>query len=209
MPRRPLIRTNLYPYHVTSRSNNREWFYLPSEELWPIFIKNLDETTRKFQLEIYSFVLMNNHFHLLVKTPMSNLDKAMQHFIHSLSLNIGTVSGRINRIFGGRYKWSLIQNQKHFFNVYRYIYQNPIRAGICSLVENYSYCSLNSSLQFQNPYLYDGLNDTDFFKTYGFSKQQERNDWLNNIFEHSESEKIRKGLHKTIFTPVSQRPYAS
>jgi putative transposase len=55
-----------------------------------------------------SFFLMNNHFHLLVLTPEEDIDGIMYFFMKEVTLEIQKCSGRINKIFGGRYKVSMI-----------------------------------------------------------------------------------------------------
>ncbi|MBF0363813.1 MAG: transposase [Oligoflexia bacterium] len=155
MSRSPLIRTNDFPYHIRVRSNNREWFYLPIENVWEIFISHLEETSIKHNLDIYCFTLMNNHYHVLLKTPDLNIDKALHNLNYKMSLAIGKQSNRINRIFGTRYKWSIIQSESYLLRVYQYIYQNPIRANICNKVESYPYNSLNSNIE--SKYLKDNF----------------------------------------------------
>jgi putative transposase len=52
MPRKKLIYTDQFPYHVTARSNNKEWFYLPISEVWNIFTSKLCEASLKFKFQI-------------------------------------------------------------------------------------------------------------------------------------------------------------
>jgi len=80
MPRKNLIRTNLYPYHVTIRSNNKEWFDLPREIVWKICLRAMVLANQKHPVRIQAFVLMANHYHLLIWTPQCNLDRFMSVF---------------------------------------------------------------------------------------------------------------------------------
>src|SRR5690606_40247811 len=57
--------TAAFPYHVTNRSNNREFFYVEMETLWPIFTDTLFDLTKQFNCQIHAFVLMSNHYHLI------------------------------------------------------------------------------------------------------------------------------------------------
>ncbi|MBF0299063.1 MAG: transposase [Oligoflexia bacterium] len=202
MGRSLLIRTNDFPYHVRIRSNNREWFYLPIEEVWEIFTFQLQETATKHNLDIYCFTLMNNHYHLLFKTPDQNIDKALQHLNHQISLAIGKKANRINRIFGTRYKWSIVQTENYLLRVYRYIYQNPIRAGICEKVEVYPYNSLNSSLKSKN--IIDNLDKIGAV----FDKNNlTLLNWLNEKQGEDHYKQTKKGLQKKFFDPVFKRKY--
>ncbi len=139
MPRRNLIRTKLFPYHVTTRSNNKEWFYIPIDEVWRYCRELLKEGEKEFKVEIEGFVLMSNHYHMCLFTPEENLDKFMRFFNKGLSEKISRHAGRINRIFGAPYNWTLIRNEQYYYNVLRYIYQNPLRAGVVKRCEDYPY----------------------------------------------------------------------
>lgn len=97
-------------------------------------------------INLVSFVLMSNHYHMLLYTPNGNLDRFMYEFNKRFALKIQKEAGVINQIFGGRYKWSLIQSREYLSNCYRYVYQNPVRAGLCFRCEEYPF----STLQFIN-----------------------------------------------------------
>ena len=140
MPRKNLIRTDCHPYHITSRSNNKEWFYIPIDEVWKFCQLLIVEGQKKYKVSVDAFVLMNNHYHMLIYTPEANIDKFMQFFNKNLAQNIARHAGRINRIFAANYKWTVIQSQDYYLNVVRYIYQNPIRANLVEKIEDYLYC---------------------------------------------------------------------
>lgn len=193
MPRKPLIRSDTHPYHVINRTNNKEIFPLAMKSLWPLFVETMAATKRKYPFDLHCFVLMNNHYHLLIQTPQLNLDRIMHDFNMKLSHKIARASGRINRIFGARYKWSLIMDQKYYLNVYRYVYQNPIRDHLTERVEHYQYSSLNPELK--KFALFDKRS-----KSYLLSD-------LNLTIEEKERLSIQKGLAKTIYKPVHLRPY--
>ena len=143
MPRKNLIRTNQYPYHVTIRTNNKDWFDLPMEDVWSICKDQITKAKTNFPVDIQAFVLMNNHYHLMLWTPNSNLDKFMYKFNLGISKNIREKTGRINRIFGDRYHWCLIKNQTYYKSVLKYIYQNPRRAGLTNKCEDYPFSTLH------------------------------------------------------------------
>jgi putative transposase len=142
MPRKPLIRSSEHFYHITARSNNKEWFYIPSNDVWIYARKLLIEGRARFGIQVQAFVLMSNHYHMLILTPNANLDKFMQYFNRSLGRSIARHAGRINRIFGASYKWNLIISESYYRNLLRYIYQNPLCAGLVTRCEEYPYSDL-------------------------------------------------------------------
>ncbi len=142
MPRKSIIRTNEFPYHVYIRTNNKEWFDIPMPRVWHICQKSIKYALNNIQVDIQAFVLMSNHYHLLIWTPNSDIDKFMFYLNSHLSKLIRKENGRVNRIFGDRYKWSLIQDQQYYLTVLRYIYQNPNRKNLTDKCEDYEYSTL-------------------------------------------------------------------
>ena len=78
MGRRNLIRTNLFPYHIVSRVRNKDWYDLPIHRVWKIYMDSFKDSIQRHPVNILAFVLMNNHFHLLIQTPDSNINQFMQ-----------------------------------------------------------------------------------------------------------------------------------
>ncbi|MCB9024791.1 MAG: barstar family protein [Bdellovibrionaceae bacterium] len=73
IPRPKAILQNEFPYHVSARCINKEWFHIPMENVWDIFCRQLTYISWVYDAKVHAFVLKNNHFHLLVSTPRSNL----------------------------------------------------------------------------------------------------------------------------------------
>ena len=195
MARPLLIRSETNPYHVTSRSNNKEFFPIPLREVWVIMMEQLQLEVRENALAIHAFILMGNHFHLLCHTPKGNIDQVMQRFLRMTSVKINNRSRSINHLWGGRYKWSLIESQTHYFQVYRYIFQNPIRAKICHRVEAYPFSTLHSC-----------PIPLHSFIPMSFGGHEGELIWLNEVFDREDQEIIKLGLKKQQFH-VSKRNF--
>lgn len=146
MPRKQLIITDQFPYHVVARSNNKEWFYIPIAECWRVFEFLLVEVSLRFHFQTHAFVLINNHYHLIgTASEAFPIPKVMEWFQRSANRLINDRAGRINHVFGGPYKGSLITSENYFYHALRYVYQNPVRAGLVDRAESYSFSSLNSA----------------------------------------------------------------
>lgn len=142
MPRRNLIRQREFPYHVITRTNDRQWFPLPMYQVWDLCKEAFVYAQSKCSVEINCFILMSNHYHLILTTPNEDIDKFMRFFNSHLSRSIAKYSGKTNHKFSNRYRWSIINNENYLKNVYRYIYQNPVRAQITESCGDYPYSSL-------------------------------------------------------------------
>ncbi len=195
MPRKNLMRTNLHPYHVTIRSNNREWFELPLCEVWGICIEALKFANNKYPVKLQAFVLMSNHYHLMLWTPNCDLDKFMYVLNSKISKSIREKTGRINRIFGDRYKWSVIEDSKYSRTCLRYIYQNPVKAKIVLRCEDYVYSSIFYVLR-------DLDVGIDWFSPL-FGDNGEFLKWMNSVETNSTG--IKKALQRPIFKIPNQR----
>ncbi len=193
MPRPLLIRSETHPYHISSRSNNKEFFPIPLNEVWEIMLGQLHHLHKEHSLAVHAFVLMGNHFHLLCHTPKANLDQVMHSFLRTTSIRINQRAEGINHQWDGRYKWSLIDSQTHYYQVYRYIFQNPIRAGICKKVEEYLYSTLKP--------VPIPLHS---FIPMSFGGAEGELHWLNQHYEKEDEELIKLGLRKHQFD-IAQR----
>ena len=107
-----------------------------------MFKNSLEFACEKVRVEIQAFVLMSNHYHLLLWTPNTDLDRFMYFLNKKFSELIRAKTGRINRIFGDRYHWSVVKDNQHHKIVLKYIYQNPIRASLANKCELYKFSSL-------------------------------------------------------------------
>ena len=197
MPRKNLIKTNVYFYHVTTRSNHKEWFKLPLPQVWDIAIKSFEQAQINAPSVVSQFVLMSNHYHLLIRTPNLDLDVFMYYFNKTFSNELRKRSGSINRMFGSRYKWSLIKNDAYFFNVFKYIYQNPVRASTVKRCEDYPYST----------YYYSSRNITLPFLFTPLTHLENEHQFINNLFETDVVDAITKGLRKTSFKEIYSRTY--
>jgi putative transposase len=118
-------------YHVMNRGDRREAIFLDDADRQG-FIETLGEACVKTGWQVHAFVLMPNHFHLVVETPQPNLVAGMKWFL-------GTYTGRFNRrhklfghLFSGRYKSLVVDGSGSGYlrTVCDYVHLNPARARL-------------------------------------------------------------------------------
>jgi putative transposase len=192
MPRKILIETDEYPYHITNRSNNKEFFDLPLPALWNLSCHMLKHLKRELGIQTYAFVLMSNHYHWVLRTPEKNLSKAMTYFHREVARNANKLSGRVNHFFGGRYKWCIIREEDNFLNCLKYVYRNPVKARLCRGVENYTYSSLNDSKLMSECFEEDHLSAESRFLDCDLN-------WLNTPFENEIDHALKRALRRREF----------
>jgi putative transposase len=196
MPRKPVKYQAEFPYHICARTVNKEDFKISTRDVWDIMEDYLYLLNKFYAVEILSFVLMRNHFHLLAATPDSNLGPAMNFFMRETSTKISRAAGRINQTYGGRYGRSMIIDYRYFVTVYKYVYRNPVRANICKNIEDYPFSSLYGLLG-KAPLVIPVLKDPILF-TPGFN--QTNFNWLNAPTNPEDDLELQQALRKSVLT---------
>jgi REP-associated tyrosine transposase len=127
-------------YHVTSRGNERRPIFRTNRDR-QTFLLFLGQATRRFGWSVTAWVLMTNHFHLVLKTPDPNLSKGMQWLNSAYANWFNRIHRRCGHLFQGRFKAFLIDEESYFADVLRYVVLNPVRAKMCERPEEYRWSS--------------------------------------------------------------------
>jgi len=127
-------------YHVLSRGNERKEIFRDEKDHLR-FLDTLGKMVERFKLEVHAYVLMKNHFHLLVHTKEANLSRAIQWLGVSYSVWFNRRHQRSGHLFQGRFKSFLIENERYFTAMCLYIHGNPLRARIVRRLSNYRWSS--------------------------------------------------------------------
>ena len=127
-------------YHITSRGDGRRKIYKKEKD----YIKFLEYVMRakdRFQFRLYAYVLMTNHYHLLIQTLQANLSQIM-HYINSCYTGYyNAVRTNTGHLFQGRYKSLIVDADSYFKELTRYIHLNPVKAKIVEKPEDYKWSS--------------------------------------------------------------------
>jgi len=127
-------------YHITSRGNRKEnIFYTDHDRL--VFLRKLSETLRKYSIICYAYCLMDNHYHLFLKTPNANISEGMHYLNTSYTNWFKAEHAIVGVIFQGRYKSVLVDEDSYVKVLSAYIHLNPLRAGIVKDLSEYKWSS--------------------------------------------------------------------
>ncbi len=114
------------------------------------FLQLLQKMVNSHKVHLFSYVLMDTHFHLLLKTEEANLSQAMQ-FLNSSYAHWFNIRHIIKgHLFQDRYKSHLILNSLYLYSVASYISLNPVEAGLVDSPEKYPWSSFQYFLSAQN-----------------------------------------------------------
>jgi REP element-mobilizing transposase RayT len=113
-------------YHVTCRGNERKEIF---KDDWDrkTFLEILTKSSKVYNIKIFSYILMENHFHLLIETPLGNLGEFMRHFNITYTSYYNRRHNRVGHLYQGRYKSILVDKESYLSVLSRYIHLNPIR----------------------------------------------------------------------------------
>ena len=112
--------------HVTHRGNERRNIYSDDGDRHT-FLKILQSGQETYTVILHCYVLMDNHFHLLVETPLGNLAEFMRYLNITYTSYFNRTHRRSGHLYQGRYKSYLIEKESYLSSVSRYIHLNPAR----------------------------------------------------------------------------------
>ena len=84
---------------------------------------------------------MDNHFHLLVETPESNISDAMQSLQSGYANWFKARYKLVGSVFQSRFKAILVENSSYLLMLLVYIHRNPVRAGLVAKEHDYHWSS--------------------------------------------------------------------
>lgn len=127
-------------YHVTSRGNERKNIFKDDMDR-NMLLKTLGEVKSQYDFKILAFVLMNNHYHFLLKTEKPNLPVIMQYMNTSYGIYFNRKYRRNGHLFQSRYHSVIVEYGPDIREVVRYMHLNPIRAGAVETLPEYEWSS--------------------------------------------------------------------
>lgn len=137
----------------------------------------LEEYARRFEVVVHAYVLMDNHFHLLL-TPQTaqGLPAMMQAVGRRYVRYFNDVHGRSGTLWEGRYKSTLIETERYLLACMAYIDLNPVRAGMVGQARDYPwssyghYAGLRADRLVTPHALYWGLGNTPFAREAAYAR---------------------------------------
>ena len=181
-------------YHVFSRGNAKKDIFWSDRDRH-LFLSLLETLSSRFHIDIYAYVLMTNHYHLLLKTHDANLSRAMQWFGTSFTRKFNLNNRQTGHLFQGRFKSIIVENDAYLLRLSCYIHRNPLRAGIAERLVDFPWSSFRFYTDKEKPPTWlltqpilDQLSGKDRHKAYRIKVQQ---------YSHEEKriwEEVKHGL---------------
>lgn len=128
MSRKARIESTTGMYHVMSRGLNKMPVFKEKREKTRM-LNLIRENLSKYNVEIYAYCIMPNHFHLLIKADLKELASFMAKILAAFANYYNFKHHRIGYVFQDRYKSQCVEDEEYFWNCLRYIHRNPAKKG--------------------------------------------------------------------------------
>jgi REP element-mobilizing transposase RayT len=111
---------------VTARGDHRQAIFCDGRDEGH-FLELLAQMRERFRVQVLAYVLMGNHYHLMVCTPEANLSRAMQWLNVSYSVWFNKRRGEVGHVFQGRFKAMVVEGEGWGIALSEYVHLNPVR----------------------------------------------------------------------------------
>ncbi|MBI4518074.1 MAG: transposase [Deltaproteobacteria bacterium] len=150
MPRGPRIDIEGAVYHVIGRGVERRAIFRNDGDRRD-FLKRLAELSGAEDITLFAYVLMNNHFHLVVRRGIRLLGGFMRRLLTGYSTAFNLRHRRSGHLFQNRYQAVLCDAEEYLLTLVRYVHLNPVRAGMVADPGAYAWSSHAAYLQRRPP----------------------------------------------------------
>ena len=141
MPRRERKKSSTGIYHITQRGINKQRIFEEPED-FEKYLSCLAEVKKISGFKLYAYCLMDNHVHLLIKEGLEPLAQVFKRLGVRYVFWYNKKYQRSGHLYQDRFRSVPIETDEYFITVLAYIYQNPVKAGICANPEDYNWSSL-------------------------------------------------------------------
>lgn len=139
MPRFPRYNEKTYYHHVMTQGHNKNYIFDKEEDI-KYYIKIIYELAYKKNIKIIAYCIMNNHTHMLVNTQNTDILSEYMHLVNTkYGMYYNKKYERVGYVFRDRYKSQGIFNERQLYICIKYIYDNPVKAGICKEAKDYPF----------------------------------------------------------------------
>ena len=116
-------------HHVMARGIEKRNIFIDEAD-FSGFLERLGKTLIETNTKCYAWTLMNNHFHLLLRSGESTITKVMRRLLTGYAIYFNKRHKRSGHLFQNRYKSILCDEEQYLIQLIRYIHLNPIRGNL-------------------------------------------------------------------------------
>jgi len=140
MPRQPRRISSSGVYHVIIRGINMQRIFEDDEDC-TTFLDFLCQVKDASNTAVLAYCLMGNHAHLVVGQGDEPLGDTMRRLAVRYAAWFNLKYGRLGHLFQDRFKSEAVESDSYLVTVLRYVYNNPVKAGLCDFAGDYAWSS--------------------------------------------------------------------
>lgn len=186
-------------YHIVNRGVEQRIIYKEHED-FEIFLTMLCSACKIYNVQLHGYVLMNNHYHLLIETTQENLSKFMKHINASYAIYFNKTYKRSGHLWQGRFKSWYVTDETYLYTLISYIHNNPVKAKIVNKAEEYRYSSHLAFIGVVEPIVC--LKNSFIFTE--FQDQNDRKAFLQSTMDESILHEIKKASNLVV-TSINEK----
>ena len=150
MPRGPRIDVEGGLYHVIARGIERRAVFRDDQDRKGL-IERLSVLVQEESIDLFAYVLLDNHFHLVARRQQSPLAQFMRRLLTGHTVTFNRRHRRAGHLFQNRYKSVLCDEDSYLLQLVRYVHLNPVRARIVADPADYRWSSHAAYLERRAP----------------------------------------------------------
>ncbi|SET93094.1 putative transposase [Marinobacter segnicrescens] len=190
MPRQARVIVPGLPHHIVQRGHNKQPVFIENRD-FQYYLDNLQEWKHTLGLEVFSYCLMTNHVHLVVKATdeLTAIPQLMKRLAGRQTRFVNKIEKRTGSLWEGRYKISPIDTDHYLLSCCRYVELNPVKAGMVDAAEHYPWSSYAARIGLADC---DGLDEPPTMAALGTDSQSRRERYQAFVSDGAFSEQDRQ-----------------
>ncbi len=187
MPRKQRI-NEIGFYHIINRGVEKRIIFYDDKDFYH-FLSIINDSSTIYNFSIYSFALMSNHYHLLIKTNEFNVSIIMKQISSRYSFYFNKKYKRVGPLWQSRFKSFFVYDEHYLQYLIRYIEFNPLNANLSKKIGAYKYAMSSRKISFKC-FDFELLDKVDLNKPSNKEEVKELTKFLNS--------KVELKLHKVV-----------
>lgn len=199
MPRKPRIEKAGF-YHIVNRGVAKADIYTCDEDYLK-FLEILQDASDEYGFEIYSFCLMTNHYHLLIKMRDANLSAALQKINSRHSIYFNNKYKRVGPLWQGRFKSWYVYDEVYLTSLIKYIEFNPIKANMTKNIGEYKWSMSSKYTKYSASAAlnYELIDSIDFGKELNENELKKIDEFFHTHTKvEIKNDEVNKKIHKSL-----------
>lgn len=172
MPRVARKKSATGMYHIMMRGIDKRPIFLEDQD-YKKFLIQLQRGKEKSEGKVLAYCMMKNHVHLLLKEGEEEIGNTLRRINVGYAKYHNETHDRVGHLFQGRFKSEGVNDSGYLYTVFRYIHQNPVKAGLVTEIGEYPWSSYQEYLQKKPIYVEDNPEINPLWQRFSHRDQEE------------------------------------